>query len=103
MGLFLRGLIVLFLFIARFNNFERVVFEINRFLRIYTFIAFLIFIILFLFGGNNFVYIFNISILFNILSFFRLFIICNLIFLVLTVSVKLILQKLLKLRKSDYK
>ena len=78
---------------ARFNNFERVVFEINRFLRICTFIAFLIFIILFLFGGNNFVYIFkvfNISILFNILSFFRLFIICNLIFLVLTVSVKLI-------------
>jgi len=91
--LFLRGLIVLFLFIARFNNFERVIFEINSFLRIYIFLFFLILIILFLFGRNNFVYIFkvfNISTLFNILSFFRLFLICNLIFLVLTISVKLI-------------
>jgi len=74
---------VLFLFMARFNNFERVIIEVSRFL-----------IIIIIYAGINFYIfvfkVFNISTLFNIISIFRLFLICNIIFLVITVSVKLI-------------
>jgi len=92
--LFLRGLIVLFLFIARFNNFERVILEINRLLRVCVWIYSLFLIILIIYGGINFyifIYkVFRISTLFNILSRFTLSLVCNIIFLVITVSVKLI-------------
>merc|ERR1712226_630304 len=92
--LFLSGLIVLFLFMARFNNFERVVIEINRFFRFVTLIGLIILSLLLFYGRMNFNIFINktvtISTLFNIISSLRLFLICNIIFLVITVSVKLI-------------
>merc|ERR1712062_812931 len=92
--LFLSGLIVLFLFMARFNNFERVVIEINRFFRFVTLIGLIVLSLLLFYGRMNFSIFINktvtISTLFNIISSLRLFLICNIIFLVITVSVKLI-------------
>ena len=92
--LFLSGLIVLFLFMARFNNFERVIIEINRFFRFITLIGLIVLSLLLFYGRMNFNIFINktvtISTLFNIISCLRLFLICNIIFLVITVSVKLI-------------
>lgn len=92
--LFLRGLMVLFLFMARFNNFERVIIEVSRFLIINIIIYYIFLVIIIIYAGINFYIfvfkVFNISTLFNIISIFRLFLICNIIFLVITVSVKLI-------------